>query len=1433
MAERSLRVERRRRAIAAVLAWSLSVWGAPEPAEAAAPGDARPGGAGPDGAGRSAMAEGPAAAPAGDILLNVGAIATGSPEAEALRAAAGSFDGRRLHLVQFAGPIRPEWYATLEATGVEVVQFVPSFAYLVYGDAAAIGRVQALAQSSSSVRWDGAYLARHKVQPAAQAAARAKLGLAATEDSFAIQLVADPEANAETLKLVGALARGSVRQDWGILKYRNVVVTLPVDAVDAIAARPDVVSIDRHVRPELFDERQDRILTGQLTGNSPSPGDHLAYLAAKGFAQAQFDASGFVVDVTDSGIDNGTTTPNHFGLRAGGSLAGASRVRYNRLVGTPSSGVIQGCDGHGTLNAHVVAGYVPDPATLPVPAAHRDGSGYRYGLGVCPFVRVGSSVIFDPGYTEPNLPNLQSRAYGDNARVSTNSWGANAGGAYTVEAQTFDALVRDAQPAGAVIPATGNQQMVVVFSAGNAGPNLNTVGTPGVAKNVITVGASEGVQAFGGADGCGMPDAGADSANDMAGFSSRGPTDDGRFKPDVVAPGTHISGGVFQAAASVAGTGAASGCFDGTGVCGGVGGSLFFPSVQQFYTASTGTSHSAPAVAGAAALLRQRFINDGLAPPSPAMTKALLVNSARHLTGIGADDTLPSNSQGMGRANLDESLSQLSGPRVLLDQRVVDVFTASGQQRAVTGVVASSGQPFRVTLAWTDAPGATSGATYVNNLDLEVSVGGQLYRGNVFSGGTSAPGGTADARNNVESVFLPAGLSGAFAVRVVARNVAGDGVPGNGTPLDQDFALVVSNAEETPQAVVVAGAATVVADSCSGTGELDPGEIATVSLCLQNAGTLDTTSAVATLLETGGVTTSSGAQAYGVIPAGGAAVCRSFHLVADGLACGESLTATVRVEDGLVDLGEPSWTLATGAPVVAAAQAFDGVTAPTLPAGWATSSQAGLYSWTTVSGSADSPPNAAHATDPPVVSLTSLESPDIAVPATPAAITLTFRHSYSLESGYDGGVLELKVGAGAFQDVVSAGGAFAAGGYNSELSTEYENPLGGRQAWTGPSGGYVTTTVHLPASVSGQTIRLRWRLGSDNSVGAAGWSVDSISLRAGSTCCTSPTPYLLVDDVSVAEGDAGTTMASFTVSLWPASAGTVSVQCATADGTATTADADYVAESRTLTFDPGVTSQPFTVTVNGDTTIEASETFTVSLGGATGAPIWDGQGTGTIRDDDAPVPCTGFSIAPTSASAGPAAGSQIVTITGSPAGCETGDWTATGNGSWLTVAPSSGTGSGSTTVSWTENTGLVRAGTATIAGDTFTVTQASPPTEYFTVLPPCRLVDTRQPGPSSGALAFGTSRTFTVVGGACAAVPASATAVAFNATVTGATAAGNCRLYPGPETPQVSTINFAAGQTRANNAIVPLGAGGTVTALCSGGAPGTVHLVLDVSGYFE
>src|SRR6478752_6285514 len=142
------------------------------------------------------------------------------------------------------------------------------------------------------------------------------------------------------------------------------------------------------------------------------------------------------------------------------------------------------------------------------------------------------------------------------------------------------------------------------------------------------------------------------------------------------------------------------------------------------------------------------------------------MNSTRFLTGAGANDNLWSPAQRVGAVNLGRAIDAV--PRVLRDQNVEDLFTASGQTRIFTAHIAQTNQPFRVTLAWTDAPGSTTGSAFNNDLDLAVKIGTNLYLGNVFSGANSVTGGSADPRNNVETILLPTGISGDVVVTVTA-----------------------------------------------------------------------------------------------------------------------------------------------------------------------------------------------------------------------------------------------------------------------------------------------------------------------------------------------------------------------------------------------------------------------------------------------------------------------------------------------------------------------------------------------------------------------------------------------------------------------------------------------------------------------------------------
>ena len=191
-------------------------------------------------------------------------------------------------------------------------------------------------------------------------------------------------------------------------------------------------------------------------------------------------------------------------------------------------------------------------------------------------------------------------------------------------------------------------------------------------------------------------------------------------------------------------------------------------------------------------------------------------------------------------------------------------------------------------------------------------------------------------------------------------------------------------------------------------------------------------------------------------------------------------------------------------PVTCWSENFDGVTASALPVGWATVKLSGATNpWGTVATTADTPPNRAVTGNPSVISDNYLLSPFITIP--PGASTLAFRNSYNTEANFDGGVLEISISAGAYADIISAGGSFVGGGYNATIGGSSGSPITGRQAWSGNSGGFITTTVNLPPSAANQTVRLRWRMASDASTGGTGWSIDTATIAAD-TCGAGPGP---------------------------------------------------------------------------------------------------------------------------------------------------------------------------------------------------------------------------------------------------------------------------------------------------------------------------------------
>jgi subtilisin family serine protease len=291
-----------------------------------------------------------------------------------------------------------------------------------------------------------------------------------------------------------------------------------------------------------------------------------------------------------------------------------------------------------------------------------------------------------------------------------------------------------------------------------------SVTSPGTAKNCITVGACENNRPSFDAEHYGdwwptdFPVAPfkaqpmADNPDDVVAFSSRGPTKDGRFKPEVIAPGTFV---LSTRSRMIAPNNTAWAPFP--------------PSKLYFFMG--GTSMATPLTSGAVAIVREYLRKKRkIRKPSAALLKAAMVAGATRVPG-GAQGALVDNDQGYGRVNVDAIVAPQSPASTEFFDVTPGLQTGGLDSRKLT--VKSSGAPLRIALAWSDAPGPT----IVNNLNLIVTApDGTKHVGNQPAGGTSF-----DTANNVELVHVDAPESGDWTVDVVGSNV----------PLGpQDFALV-------------------------------------------------------------------------------------------------------------------------------------------------------------------------------------------------------------------------------------------------------------------------------------------------------------------------------------------------------------------------------------------------------------------------------------------------------------------------------------------------------------------------------------------------------------------------------------------------------------------------------------------------------------------
>ena len=511
--------------------------------------------------------------------------------------------------------------------------------------------------------------------------------------------------------------------------FFDAIVQLDAGAVADVALLDTVLWLGyQSPEPILDDEMSSQIVAGNYTGGVPFTG-YFAWLAALGY-----DGSGVRWAVIDTGVDY--DHPD-LGPHIAGGYTFPGACDFPGQPGSDCSG-----GGHGTHVAGIIGGDAS--------AGYTDGDGFYYGLGIAPAYEIFamnslSAPAWPPagGWQEHSKQAVLGGAIGGN-----NSWTTGEGTqhGYQASERTHDFMVRD----GNFDTSAVAEPFIEVFSAGNSGSAGLTA--PKEAKNLTVVASSVNYRAG--------------NIDSISGFSSWGPAVDGRWVPTVAAPGEEI----------------ASARNDLGGVC-----ATAIPGTNNLYAFCSGTSMAAPHASGSITLITEwwRTFNGG-ADPSPAMAKALLVNGA---VDMGTAD-IPNVLEGWGRIHLP-SVMDNGVEMIYRDQ--LDVFDNTGESWSMAIGIPDPAKPFKVTVAWSDAPGAVgANPALVNNLDLVVEHGGDTYYGNNFASGWSTPGGSPDAINNLENVYIQ-NPGGSATITVQATNIAGDGVPISGDATDQDFALVCHN----------------------------------------------------------------------------------------------------------------------------------------------------------------------------------------------------------------------------------------------------------------------------------------------------------------------------------------------------------------------------------------------------------------------------------------------------------------------------------------------------------------------------------------------------------------------------------------------------------------------------------------------------------------
>lgn len=656
---------------------------------------------------------------AGQILLKSGTIDTHAASTASFKQPK---NGSGYYLIQLNGPVTESDKSALRAAGAELLDYIPEDAFLARIRHASVAEIRRL----SCVHWIGTFKPEHKRPP--------ELQRASGKSQYLVVLLpgADTGFTIDKAKRIGAKTLASRPDPHGS------VCRMLADSskLAELAAISSVAWIEPYVQPVLLND-----VASGICG-VPDTRQNLFLFGASQ-----------LIGIADSGLDTGDMSSI--------SADFANRVAKTYALRRPGDWSDQ--NGHGT---HVI-GTVLGSGVLSGsnPSTHNYAGSFA---GYAPEARLVLQSIGDTGdyvYPPLHLADLFQPVYTDGVRIHSDSWGSIVNGQYTVYCNEVDRFCWD------------HKDFCVTFAAGNQAIDADRNGVvetcnvcaPASAKNCIAVGATENFRTSGGYQlgyGIAWPndypvspikfDTMSNNASGMAAFSSRGPTADGRIKPDLCAPGTNVIS--CRAHTPTADTGWAV--------------------YNANYIYWGGTSMSAPQVAGAAALVREYYQTVKGINPSAALIKATLINGATDISpgqyGTGATRECypaPDNSQGWGRLNVKQSLCP--DPPAVSEFADETTALSTGDYRDYYYTVINNTVPLKVTLVWTDYPGSVLAAKeLVNDLDLTVA----------SPTGASQPF-APNRTDNVEQVVIASPEVGTYRVRVTAHDV----------PVGpQDYALVVT-----------------------------------------------------------------------------------------------------------------------------------------------------------------------------------------------------------------------------------------------------------------------------------------------------------------------------------------------------------------------------------------------------------------------------------------------------------------------------------------------------------------------------------------------------------------------------------------------------------------------------------------------------------------